>query len=87
MRVEKVWAHDAFFAYVDRWMTEDDTPFVAAIKRAGGRDYTGDEFGKFGRQGCVMQARFVEEMWATYRNNLPAGPDGRAAPRAEHTWR
>ena len=50
MHVENVWAHDSFFAYVDRWMTEDDTPFIAAIKEAGGRDYTDVEFGRFGEQ-------------------------------------
>jgi hypothetical protein len=33
MRAEKLWAHDAFFAYVDRWMTEDDAPFLAQIAR------------------------------------------------------
>ena len=25
MHAEKYWDHDAFFSYVDRWMTEDDT--------------------------------------------------------------
>jgi hypothetical protein len=28
MKAEKWWGHDAFFAYVDRWMTEDDGPIV-----------------------------------------------------------
>ncbi len=31
MHVEKLWDHDAFFAYVDRWMTEEDEPFWKAI--------------------------------------------------------
>ncbi len=87
MHVEAVWDHDAFFAYVDRWMTEDDTPFVQQIKEAGGIDYTGVKYGRFGRQGCVMQKSFVKEMWETYRNNLPPAPDGHQDPRAEETWR
>jgi hypothetical protein len=33
MHAEKVWGHDAFFAYVDRWMTEDDTKALAEIKK------------------------------------------------------
>jgi len=31
MNAEPFWSHDAFFAYVDRWMTEDDTEFVGAM--------------------------------------------------------
>jgi len=31
MHVEKNWDHDAFFAYVDRWMTEDDVPVLAEM--------------------------------------------------------
>jgi hypothetical protein len=87
MHVEGGWAHDALFAYVDRWMTEDDTPFVQEIKKAGGTDYTGVEPGRFGRQGAVMQQRFVQEMWETYRNKLPPAPDGHRDPPAEETWR
>lgn len=87
MHVEKIWDHDAFFAYVDRWMTEDDTPFVEAIKNAGGMDYTAAPFGRFGRQGCVMQQKFVKEMWEAHRNHLPPAPDGHQDPPAEETWR
>ena len=87
MHAEKVWDHDAFFAYVDRWMTEDDTPFVEAIKNAGGMDWTKARRGEFGRQGCVMQAKFVREMWDQYRNNLPLAPDGHKDPLAEKTWK
>jgi len=85
MHAEKVWDHDAFFAYVDRWMTEDDTPLVEAIKRAGGMDWTKVKPGDFGRQGCVMQAKFVREMWDQHRNHLP--PDGHEDPPAEETWK
>ena len=33
LHAEKIWGHDAFFAYVDRWMTEDDAAGVEAIKK------------------------------------------------------
>jgi len=87
MHAEKVWDHDAFFAYVDRWMTEDDTPFVEAIRNAGGMDWTKAKRGEFGRQGYVMQAKFVREMWDAWRNALPPAPDGHEDPRAEETWK
>ena len=32
MHAEKYWDHDAFFSYVDRWMTEDDTQFLKIIQ-------------------------------------------------------
>ena len=36
MHAEKIWNHDAFFAYVDRWMTEDDKPFRDEIFKKTG---------------------------------------------------
>jgi len=86
MGVESVWAHDAFFAYVDRWMTEDDTPFVEEMKAAGFKDLTGIPRGRFERQGYVWGPAFVREMWATYRNRGPGGPGRQAPAPAEHTW-
>jgi hypothetical protein len=32
LHLERLWDHDAFFAYVDRWMTEDDTKFLDEIR-------------------------------------------------------
>ena len=87
MQAEKVWDHDAFLAYVDRWMTEDDTPFVEAIKQAGGHDWTGVPRGQFGRQGFLMHAKFVRETWDKYRNHLPRAPDGHRDQTAEETWK
>ena len=34
LHAEKRWDHDAFFAYVDRWMTEDDAPCREAIRKS-----------------------------------------------------
>jgi hypothetical protein len=87
MHAEKVWDHDAFFAYVDRWMTEDDTPFVEAMWKVGIKNCQGVKLGEFSRQQYVMQAAFVREMWEKYRNNLPPGPDGHKTPPAEETWK
>jgi len=87
MHAEKYWDHDAFFAYVDRWMTEDDTAAVKAIKEAGFADYTKAQPGTFGRQGHVTGARWVKTMWQTYRDKLPPVPDGSKTPPAAATWK
>ena len=87
MHAEKIWNHDAFFAYVDRWMTEDETPFLVQIKDAGLQDITKVPKGRFGRQGIVTGDKFVLEMWKRDRNRLPPAPDGKSTPPAEQTWR
>jgi len=66
LHAEKLWNHDAFFDYVDRWMTEDDTRHVEEIKKATGWDFSQD----WARQGQAWD-EFVNDMWAKYRNNLP----------------
>jgi hypothetical protein len=66
MHAESLWAHDAFFDYIDRWMTEDDSVFVEEILAATGNDYSAD----WSRQGQCWDG-FVEQMWAKYRNDLP----------------
>jgi len=62
MNATELWNHDAFFAYVDRWMTEDDTEHVRIIKEARGWEFSQ----AWNRQGQAWDA-FVEEMWAKYR--------------------
>ncbi len=69
---EDVWDHDAFFAYVDRWMTEDDGPFVAQIREQLDWD-------PGIRQGSTVFDRFVDDMWETYRDTVD--------PPAGETWR
>jgi len=71
LHAEKMWNHDAFFDYVDRWMYEDDAAFVKAIKEATGRDHDKE----WARQGQAWDA-FVNEMWAKHRPTLPAPTDG-----------
>ena len=66
LHAERLWNHDPFFEYVDRWMREDDASAVATILGATGLDYSAD----WQRQGQAWDA-FVEDMWSAYRNNLP----------------
>ena len=87
MHAEKVWNHDAFFAYVDRWMTEDETPFIEEMKKAGAQDYTNVRAGTAGRQRYVCGSDLIKEMWQKYRNNLPPAADGHKEPPAEATWK
>jgi hypothetical protein len=68
MHAEKVWDHDAFFAYCDRWMTEDDTPFVKVINQDLGAHFAPDQ--------RTTWDKFVNEMWAKYRNDLPPAAQG-----------
>jgi len=71
LHAEKMWNHDAFFDYVDRWMYEDDAAFVKTIKEVTGRDHDKE----WARQGQAWDA-FVNEMWAKHRPTLPAPTDG-----------
>ena len=89
LHMEKVWDHDPFFAYVDRWMTEDDTEAVKAIRDAGFVDYTKAAFGTSNRQGNVTGEgqRWVREMWSKHRDNLPPAADGTKTPKAADTWK
>jgi hypothetical protein len=66
MHAEKLWNHDAFFDYVDRWMEKDDSEEIKMIKEATGQDYSA----RWLRQGQAWDP-FVKQMWATYRHNLP----------------
>jgi hypothetical protein len=66
------WNHSAFFDYVDRWMTEDDTQAVADIKTQSGFDYS-SSWERQGQtaswlQGEFPQYSFIDDMWKAYRN-------------------
>lgn len=61
MGAEDYWNHDAFFSYIDRWMTEDDTQLLQILKNTMGVDYSAS----WQRQGQTWDA-FVNEMWAAY---------------------
>jgi hypothetical protein len=68
---ENSWNYPAFFDYVDRWMTEDDTQAVAEIKAQTGFDYSADwerqGQTRFWLQGEFPQNTFIDDMWKAYR--------------------
>ena len=70
MGAEKVWDHDAFFVYVDRWMHEDDAKAVEEIKKAY------PDWGNGVRQGTTVFDPWIDAMWAAYRKTLQPPPDG-----------
>jgi hypothetical protein len=71
MNAESVWNYQAFFDYVDRWMTEDDTQAVAEIKAQTGFDYSAnwERQGQtqYWLQGEFPQYTFIDDMWKAYR--------------------
>jgi hypothetical protein len=71
LKAENVWNYPAFFDYVDRWMTEDDTQAVADIKAQSGFDYSSDWERQRQTKGYFQdgfpQYSFVDDMWAKYR--------------------
>jgi len=70
LKAEKVWDHDAFFVYVDRWMHEDDAKAVEEIKKAY------PDWGNGVRQGTTVFDPWIDAMWAAYRKTLQPPPDG-----------
>ncbi len=82
MHAEKAWHHDAFFDYVDRWMYEDDTAPLKAIKAATGMDLDHS----WSREGQSWEP-FVNEMWAKYRATLAAPIDGWKQPHDDTYYR
>ncbi|HUT60228.1 MAG TPA: hypothetical protein VNA25_20475 [Phycisphaerae bacterium] len=76
MKAEKYWAHDAFFDYVDRWMTEDNSQTAKDINAAA------EAAGKSWRMAAWMTRdtrrtdAFVQAMWDKYRPTLDAPIDG-----------
>jgi hypothetical protein len=69
---ESAWNYPAFFAYADRWMTEDDTQAVADIRTQSGFDYSADwthqRQTRYFLAGRIAQNTFIDDMWAAYRN-------------------
>jgi hypothetical protein len=57
--VTNAWNHPAFFAYAERWMTEDDTQHLATIESQTGKDYSSF------RQRKAWDT-FVTNMWNTH---------------------
>ena len=64
------WNHDAFFDYVDRWMTEDDNPAVPVIMKSW-PEVGLDNHDHWNWEGYTWEP-FVKTMWTLYRNRLEA---------------
>lgn len=67
--LQQAWNHDALFAYVTRWMNEDDSQDIAAILTQTGRDYSAS----WQRHGQAWDT-FVNNMWRTYSTVAGAPP-------------
>lgn len=61
LKAEKLWDHDPYFDYVDRWMTEDDSAFLSEIKKQTGSDLSS-------QPQRVTWDKFVDDMWVKYRD-------------------
>ena len=71
MQAEPYYAHDAFFDYADRWMTEDDKPLAEQIMQAIDVEQTSHDFRQAKFRGGQVFDPYVESMWRTYRDDLP----------------
>ena len=79
MKAERVWGHDAFFDYVDRWMTENDAPHRREIQKTW-RDASLGDSNKWSHQGNTWEP-FVRSMWLAYRGPIvPLQSPPRSAP-------
>jgi hypothetical protein len=67
---KSTWNYPAFFDYVNRWMTEDDTQAVAEILAQSGYDYSAswERQGQtqYWLDGEVSQPTFIDDMWHAY---------------------
>lgn len=70
---EDCWGHDAFFDYVDRWMTEsgDREHRLEIMKHHP--EFRGKPTDRVGWQGQTAEP-FVESMWNRYREAAPVSP-------------
>jgi len=66
LKAEAFWAHDAFFDYVDRWMTEPGDPEHRREIMKYHPDLKLTDEARFTHQGRAREA-FVQAMWERYR--------------------
>ena len=79
---EALWKHDAFFEYVDRWMTEPDDRKHRQEIKVYHPEFRADESARFARQGNTTEP-FVQTMWQRYRSQVPLVPMGDRVGEAE----
>jgi len=78
LKAEKLWDHDAFLDYCDRWMNEDDTEHIRIIREQRGQDYSADY-----NRGRQTWYAVVNEMYAKYRPTFSAPMDGWKVPHEQ----
>jgi hypothetical protein len=76
MRAEGYWTEgsdDAFFAYMDRWMTENHVEQIKVLCESvkGFRSRVYDNIIASGNMGISLTSPFMKEMWDRYRHTLP----------------
>lgn len=75
MRAERLFNHDPFFAYVDRWMTEDMaervTTWVTEMAKAKGVDVEKNPPKMPWYVRAQLSNKTAGAMWKKYRENLP----------------
>ncbi|GMV82747.1 MAG: hypothetical protein AMXMBFR7_39310 [Planctomycetota bacterium] len=77
MRAENYWNHDPFFAYVDRWMSEDHIAQLKELKQAAKDNPAGKRiyatwWDSHIRRGYLANTNeTAQEMWDRYRKDLP----------------
>ena len=75
LKAERQWNHDAFFDYVDRWMTEDDREHRAEILKHWPQMRLEDR-NRWNQQGYTWEP-FVRSMWERYRGRGGGAAAGR----------
>jgi hypothetical protein len=76
MRAEKLWNHDPFFAYVDRWMTEDNVKWAIELRKVmEAKEMKAQWYERATAPTDALQ----QELWDKYRKNLPPARGGSAA--------
>ncbi|MFW6058542.1 MAG: hypothetical protein ACODAQ_00085 [Phycisphaeraceae bacterium] len=73
MRAVDYWGDELFFAYVDRWMTEDHLAQLEVLKKAMGDEFPGhyQRILDRGEMGDALSPPLMREMWERYRHDLP----------------
>ncbi len=68
MKAEKLWDHDAFFDYCDRWMYEDETEALQKLKKDAKMDQP-----EWAHEGKTWEP-WVNDMWAAHRTATDMPP-------------
>jgi hypothetical protein len=82
LHAETNWNHDAFFDYVDRWMTEDDREHRREILKYWPKERFGDK-DTWTHQGDTREP-FVKTMWQKYRKTVGPLPESSAAKASKN---